>query len=128
MRWMVGYCGALALAAGVAAGPVRAEDRPIVGVEALMKNVAQHRGPMRVEGVVSATSAAHQSLTLIDTRELQKCGVTTCAEFKLPVRWGGPMPAVRSVVRIEGEVREADGKRMFVATAVEKIDLPKRTP
>ena len=122
MRWVVVAGVALALATtGVA---VRAEDPPVVGVEALMKNVNEHRGVLRVEGVVSVVSAEHQSLTLIDTRELEECGVTTCAEFKLPVRWKGSMPAVRDVVRVEGEVQEKDGKRVFVATGLEKMPRP----
>ena len=118
VRWVVvGFTVLATIGPGV-----RAEDRrPVVGVETLMKNVDEHPGVLRVEGVVSAVSAERQSLTLIDTRELEECGVTTCAEFKLPVRWKGPMPAVRDVVRVEGEVQERDGKRVFVATGLEKM-------
>jgi hypothetical protein len=127
-RWLaVGCCGA-ALTATTITGSVGAQDKPTIGVEKLMKNVEQHRGSIRVEGVVSATSAEHRSLTLIDLRELRECGVTTCAEFKLPVRWTGPMPAVQSIVRVEGEVQETGGKFVFVATSLEKSQLPEKAP
>ena len=125
---VLGCCGAAALVVGIVSLPVAAEPQGAVGVEALMKNVDQHKGSVRVEGVVSAASAERQSLTLIDTRELEECGVTTCAQLKLPVRWTGTMPPVRAIVRVDGEVqRQPDGKLVFVARGVEQVRAPQET-
>lgn len=91
-----------------------------LGVDELMTKVDRYRGPVLVEGVVSSVAANQQMLALIDSTEFDACGVTTCARYTLPVSWGGAMPAVRSVVRVRGQVKEEPGgKLVFVATAVE---------
>lgn len=92
-----------------------------LGVDDLMRNIDRHRGPVTVVGVVSASSADKQAVTLIDTKEFAECGVTNCASLALPVRWAGPAPAVEKKVRVNGEVRESDGKLVFVATALEEV-------
>ena len=121
-------CGAAALFVGIARLTAAGEPQGTVGVEALMKNIDQHKGSVRVEGVVSAASAERQLLTLIDTRELDECGVTTCAQLKLPVRWTGAMPPVRAIVRVDGEVqRQPGGKLVFVARGVEEVRAPQDT-
>lgn len=106
------------------APPASSQAPAVLGVEELMQNVEQHRGPIRVEGVVSAVASDHQALTLIDTRELRECGVITCARLKLPVRWGGAMPHVGEIVHVEGKVQEQDGKHLFVARKIEAVSSP----
>lgn len=100
----------------------------VLGVEAFMKNVDAHRGPVRVRGVVSAVDAATRTLALIDSAEFEKCQVTSCAELALPVRWTGPMPAVEETVEVEGQAEEDGGKLVFVATKVETVSSPKGGP
>lgn len=97
---------------------------PVLGVEELMQHGEQHPGTLRVEGVVSAIGSEKDMLALIDTRELRECGVTTCARFKLPVRWTGAMPRVGEIVRVEGEAREENGKRLFIARKLEAVPSP----
>ena len=90
-----------------------------VGVDDLMRN--PHRcgkGLIRVEGVVSHVVPGDRRVTLIDRREFEKCGLG-CAELTLPVRWSGPMPAVRDLVCMEGEVQDEGGKLIFIARTVE---------
>jgi hypothetical protein len=99
------------------------EADEVLGVEAFMRNVDDHRGTVRVEGVVSAVAAADRTLTLIDVAELKRCGVVTCAPLSLPVRWNGPMPSVPDVVRLTGEVQDQHGKLIFLASTLEKLDL-----
>lgn len=92
-----------------------------VGVDDLMRNVDRYRsGPVRVEGVVSLASSTDQTITLIDNREFERCGLG-CAELMLPVRWSGSMPAVREAVRVEGEIQEDGGKLIFVARSVDRL-------
>ncbi len=98
----------------------REHPESILGVDTLMRNVDQHRGVVRVQGVVSAVSGKDHTLALIDTCEFQECGVTTCARLQLPVRWERTMPAEGDMVRITGEVKEINGKLIFIATTLEK--------
>ena len=102
----------------------RGQVPAVIGVEDLMQNVERHRGTIRVEGVVSAVVSDRQVLTLIDTRELRECGVTTCARLKLPVRWTGAMPRVGEIVRVDGEVQAQEGKRLFIAGKLEAVSPP----
>jgi hypothetical protein len=92
-----------------------------LGVEQLMIDVDNYRGEVRVEGVVSSIAPAKQMLSLIDTREFKECGITTCARFTLPVHWTGSMPSVEDTVRINGTVKELEGKLVFEAKGLEKV-------
>ena len=125
MRKPVQRLGTTTILCGLLLGsPSFGQAPAVLGVEELMQHVEQHRGMLRVEGVVSAVGADKDVFALIDTRELRECGVTTCARFKLPVRWTGEMPRVGEIVRVEGEVQEQDGKRVFVARKLESASSP----
>jgi len=106
------------------AGEVAATLPKVLGVDEFMKNVDLYRGKVNLEGVVSALAPEQQAISLIDAKEFQDCGVTTCAQLTLPVQWRGPMPAVRDLVRVEGQAREVKGKLMFVADKLEKVARP----
>jgi hypothetical protein len=93
-----------------------------------VRNADRHRGPLCVEGVVSVVSPEQRTLALIDTREYQACGVTDCAPLYLPVRWNGSMPSVEDLVQLEGEVREGDGKLVFVARTLRKVESQPENP
>ncbi len=101
-----------------------ASPQAILGVDDFMKNVDRYRGKVNLEGVVSAVAPEQQAISLIDRGEFQACNVTTCAQLTLPVQWRGLMPAVRDLVRVEGEAREVEGKLMFVADKLEKVTHP----
>ena len=98
------------------------EPKDVLGVEQFMRAVDSYRGPVRLEGVVSAVAPEERALTLIDVAELERCGVVTCAPLSLPVRWDGVMPAVRDVVQLSGEVSESESKLFFLARALEKVE------
>jgi len=95
-------------------------ESPFLGVQEFMKNVDRYQGKVRLEGVVSAVSPADQALSLIDRQEFKDCGVLTCAPLSLPVKWQGPLPLVRDVVQLDGEVRESGGKLFFEAQSLQK--------
>ena len=100
--------------------------RPLpLGVEEFMKHVDRHRGEVRVEGVVSAASAKDRKLALIDVKEFKECGVVTCAEYTLPVRWTAEMPALKDRVIVEGKVEELEGKLVFVARLLSRVEPPR---
>jgi hypothetical protein len=98
--------------------PGTAKAERVLGVEELMKDVDEFRGTVNIEGVVSQASDDDDTISLIDLRELAQCGVTTCAEYTLPVKWNGRMPAIKDVVKMKGEIKEKDGKLLFFATSI----------
>lgn len=106
------------------AGEAAASRPAILGVDEFMKNVDRYRGKVSVEGVVSEVVPEKQAFSLIDPKEFQACGVTTCAQLTLPVQWRGPMPSVHNLVRVEGQAQEVKGKLMFVADKLEKVTGP----
>ena len=99
----------------------RREDN--LGVEELMKNVDGVHGIVRVRGVVSSILPQKQMLTLIDIEEYKKCRILTCAPLTLPVQWLGPMPAIRKLVEVKGEVQETKGKLVFAATQISPVEM-----
>jgi hypothetical protein len=106
------------------AGELAAASPKVLGVDDFMKNVDRYRGKVSLEGVVSAVVPEQQAISLIDAKEFQACGGTTCAQLTLPVQWCGPLPVVSDLVRVEGQAQEVKGKLMFVADKVEKVARP----
>lgn len=96
-------------------------------VDDFMKTADQHRGTVRIQGVVSAVIPEKEMFALIDLAEYQQCRVTTCASLMLPVHWSGTMPQVEDAVQIEGEIGESEGKLIFVARTLEKIPIQVET-
>ncbi len=109
---------------GLPAEGAAASSLAVSGVDDFMKNVDCYRGKVRLEGVVSAVAPEQMVISLIDAKEFQVCGVTTCAQLTLPVKWRGPMPHMGDLVRIEGQAQEVKGKLMFVADKLEKVTRP----
>jgi len=112
------------LSQGLQAGEVAAASQKVLGVDDFMKNVDRYRGKVSLEGVVSAVAPEQKAISLIDSGEFQACGVTSCAQLVLPVQWRGPLPAVRDLVRVEGQAQEVQVKLMFVAEKLEKVTRP----
>jgi hypothetical protein len=109
---------------GLQAGEVAASPPKVLGVDDFMKNVDRYRGKVSLEGVVSTVAPEQKAISLIDAKEFQACGVTTCAQLTLPVQWRGPVPSVGDLVRVEGQTQEVKGKLMFVADKLEKVTRP----
>lgn len=112
--------------AGRPSGPAAPAGSPagVLGVERFMNAVDHFPGLVRVEGVVRSASVGDHLLTLIDRREFEECGVTTCAALYLPVRWTGELPETGAIVRVEGQAKEEAGKLVFVARQVERMPKP----
>lgn len=82
------------------AAPVATSTDAVVGVEAFMRAVDSHRGPVRVEGFVANVAPDGRFFTLIDRKEFAECGTQNCAELALPVQWAGPAPAIKDSSRL----------------------------
>jgi hypothetical protein len=126
-RWILALCLALLFLPSLGTGTEKEGLSPAVGsvpvleVSALMREGDGHKGPVRVEGVVSRVFPKEQKLGLIDAAEFKRCGVVTCADLTLPVQWSGPMPEVKSLVRLEGEIQKSGQRLEFVAKSLEKV-------
>lgn len=95
---------------------------PPLGVEQFMKNADSYSGVVTVEGVVASMSKNAGLFSMIDFKEFRECGLTDCARWVLPVRWKGSVPALKTVVRVEGRATRLNGKRVFDATSVTPSD------
>jgi len=93
----------------------------VLEVSTVMREADNHKGAIRLEGVVSKVFPKEQRLGLIDSAEFKKCGVVTCADMVLPVRWNGAMPEAKSIVRLEGEIQKTGEKLEFVARSLEMV-------
>ncbi len=118
---VVAFMLVFSISQGFPAEGTALSPQAVSGVDDFMKNVDRYRGKVSLEGVVSAVATGQQAVSLIDAKEFQACGVTTCAQLTLPVQWGGPMPAVGDLVRVTGQAQEVKGKLRFVADKLEKV-------
>lgn len=93
-----------------------------IGVREFMRQADRYPGPVTVEGVVSQVFPKHKMLALIDVQEFKECKVVTCAQLTLPVRWNGSMPRVKSIVRVDGEIREEGKHLVFFAKTLKNVE------
>lgn len=94
------------------------------GVNDFMSLPEPPDGAVSIEGVVAGADGERGLLSLLDTAEFTECRITSCARLYLPVRWTGPMPTVEQRVAIEGRVGAQEGKLIFLAEKVEKLNPP----
>lgn len=104
------------------------ESSKAVGVDEFMINLDRYPGRVLVKGVVSAVSLERKLVGLIDAGEYESCGVVTCAQLTLPVLWKGQMPKVKEAVLVEGQVQKQNGKLLFMARALERIETRQDCP
>lgn len=98
------------------AGPVAAAAP--LEVDAV-KSARALPGTLEVVGVVAKRNASAGTFSLIDREEFRKCRSVGCANFLLPVRWGGKLPATTSVVKVKGAVRDTGEGKFLFAESVE---------
>lgn len=112
--------------------PQRSSTQPkpaakVYGVEAVVKDPAAHAGPIAVEGVVAKVIASRGTFTIIDVREFASCGVTTCAEFTVPIsvpqaEYRGTLPKEKDQVVAFGELVPLDKGFRFTVGEVKQGD------
>ena len=94
----------------------------VLGVDQLIKEVDRYKGPVRVEGIVTAVAPDKKMIALVDIEQFKKCGILNCPTYLvLPVLWSGVMPLLKDAVIIEGQVKESGGKLVFEAKNLEKL-------
>jgi hypothetical protein len=93
----------------------------VLGVDQLVKEVDRYKGPIRVEGIVTAVAPDRHMVALVDAEQFKKCGLLQCPSYLvLPVMWSGVMPSLKDAVIIEGQIKESAGKLFFEAKTLDK--------
>lgn len=100
--------------------PIETSTLAPLTVSAFMKGIDQHRGPSVVLGVVNAVQPEQHLLSLVDDADAGCTEGGCCAPLTLPVRWSGPdpAPALGNPVTVRGQVEDAGGKLVFVASGM----------
>ena len=84
-----------------------------------VKSAKSLPGTLEVVGVVAKRNASAGTFSLIDREEFRKCRSVSCANFLLPVRWGGKLPSVASVIMVKGAIRDTKEGKFLFAESVE---------
>lgn len=101
------------------AAPTASAGAGVVQVDDLAENPDAFRGEIRLRAAVARVKKAEGVFAGIDAREFEECGSVTCAKHYLPVRYGGDLPAVKTVVELVGEVVHTDKGLVFEAKRLE---------
>jgi hypothetical protein len=96
----------------------------VLGVRQLMTNPDQYAAKIQVEGIATQIYPDRHLVTLIDLQEFKDCNSVTCAKLTLPVRWEGEMPNSKDYLRIDGSIQKEDGKMIFIAESLMKVQKP----
>jgi len=96
----------------------------VLGVDQFMKEVDRHKGPISIQGVVTAVVPDKRMMAVVDIDQFKQCGLLQCPSYLvLPVMWSGDMPALKDAVTMEGQIKESGGKLVFEANKIEKQAL-----
>ena len=103
-----------------AAGPDTASG--IVHVAELAENPGAYRGEFVLHGVVAGVSTTDGVFGIIDSREFDSCGLLTCADHVIPVRFAGELPDLGTEVEITGRVIRRPEGLLIDARHVERSE------
>ena len=86
----------------VDAGP--SVSSKIIHVDELAKSPGGFKGEIVLRGVVAGVRKPEGVFGVIDAREVESCGVLTCAKNLLPIKFEGEAPELKAIVQITGHV------------------------
>jgi hypothetical protein len=86
-----------------------------------VKSAKSFPASLEVVGVVAKRNTSAGTFSLIDREEFRKCRSVGCANFLLPVRWGGKLPSITSAVKVKGAVRDTKEGKFLFAESVEVV-------
>ena len=91
----------------------------VIHVDDLSKNIESFKGVIVLRAVVAGVKKSEGIFGIIDSREFESCGVLTCAENILPVRFAGELPEPKAVVVVTGRVVQNEKGLIIEAERVE---------
>lgn len=130
---LVTVAAGLIVAGGIAATFLRAGTVPkpmpviaaptstVVQVDELAEHPEQYAGLVTVRAVVAGVNQSNHVFGIVDAREFEACGITTCARYTVPVRYGNELPGAKQVVLVTGRLVKQDNGLVFVAERVERV-------
>ena len=76
----------------------------VVNVDDLAEKPENFKGDIVLRAVVAGVNKSEGVFGAVDSREFESCGVLTCADNTLPVKFAGELPNVKTVVEITGRI------------------------
>lgn len=102
-----------------------AESQPsstkVAHVDELAGKPEEFKGEIQLRAVVAAVKESEGVMSVIDSREFESCGVLTCAENYLPVKFSGKLPQPKTVVEMTGRIVKTDKGLVFEAKHVDAV-------
>ena len=98
-----------------------ATSSKIVHVDDLAKSPENFKGEIMLRAVVAGVRKSEGVFGVIDSREFESCGVLTCAENILPVKFSGNLPEPKAVVEITGRMVRVEKGLIIQAKRVEVV-------
>lgn len=96
------------------------DDRSSVfGVREVAKRPDAFAKPFLLDGVVAGVSKEKRVFGVIDVEEFAACGVLTCAEALIPVKFDGELPDLKARVQILGKLNKTEDGYLLEAQNVE---------
>ena len=93
----------------------------VVHVDELAKNPGDFKGEIVLQGVVAGVKKSEGVFGIIDSREFESCGILTCAENILPIKFDGKAPGLKAVVQVTGQVVRGENGLIVEAKRVEIV-------
>jgi len=93
----------------------------VVNVDELALESGNFTGEFVLRGVVAGVRETEGLLALIDSREFEACGVLTCADNTLPVRYAGPLPTPGTMVEVTGRIVRNERGLVINATQIQVV-------
>lgn len=97
------------------------ENQSIVHVDDLAQNPEKYKQSFVLDGVVAGVNKKEGVFGVIDHREFVSCGVLTCAQTTLPIKYSGELPTIESHVQIYGKLVETTQGQLIEADDVKNI-------
>lgn len=95
--------------------------RKLVHVGELAAKPEDFKGEILLRAAVAAVKESEGVMSVIDAREFKSCGVVTCAESYLPVKFTGKLPQTKTIVEITGHVGKTGKGFVFEASRVDVV-------
>jgi hypothetical protein len=118
--WMIALIVGILFVSSTSVKAKAPSSSPILSVNEIQADPSAYKGVITITGVVAKIDPSHPDFfALIDTKEAKLCNSTGCANFYLPVQYGGKSPIEWDEVNVTGTFVQ-DGSQ-FNATKVEVL-------
>ncbi len=93
----------------------------VVHVDELAQSYGDIKGKFVLRGVVAGVKKDEGIMALIDSREFETCGVLSCADNSIPVKYDGELPEPKTIIDVIGRVVQNDKGLIIEAEQIEVV-------